>query len=144
MAVESFYISVNINQFDQKQLKEKENEFSMQKLNDNFVFNHCLLIEKTQGWYHVNACYFDFFENCVVLFELCNLFNEIKPCFEFEFLGCIYKFDFNDFMKFFVFISDLTQKYRDYFVEKYGRFSILPHNDFYKFFRKNKRKFRIK
>lgn len=140
MAAESFYFSVELTAYE-KELICKRVSLQKQK-NGDLIYNKAVRISRPDGWWHISVGYYNFFDNCEVLYDLCTTINKIKPKFCFNILDQEVLFDFT-FIEFIIHIYTIVKDYKSNFDNDYGRLLILPGNDFYKFRRKN-RKFFIK
>ena len=147
MAAESFYITININEDEKSKMCETLHFKRIVWYDDDFdlIYKDVLYIDNINNeeghWWHINACYMNFFYNCEVLYELCQAINVVKPKFEFTVFGKVCIFDFSSLFEFMECIYDPIKRFKDHFEETFGKFSVFPHESFYKFKRKNHKYF---
>ena len=143
MAVQSFYISVEISEKDKNTITSQINLKRYKKSND-LIYKDVLFVDNvTAGgsWWHINAGLYDFFRSCEILYEFCQVIEIIKPHFDFYLLGQKYEFKFQSLMDFVQFVYPKIKNKKKSFENSYGALSISPEK-FFSFKRRNKRFFR--
>jgi len=143
MAIQSFYISIEISEEEKNTIISKTN-LKRYKKSDDLTYKDVLRIDNItidESWWHINAGLYDFFHSCEILFEFCQEIEITKPNFTFYLLGEKYEFAFQSLMEFIVFIYPKIQNYKRNFEKCYGTLSVPP-NKFFSFQRKNKRFFK--
>ena len=145
MAIQSFYISINISAVEKETVLAKSDYFTnYKKCPGDLIYKSTLYIDNItfqESWWHINAGLYDFFHSCEVLYELCQIIETIKPNFIFCFLGKQYNFSFHSLMEFIAFIYPEIEKYKMNLEENYGVLSVHPQK-FFTFRRKNNRFFK--
>ena len=145
MAIQSFYISIEITENEKRAVIKLLNLQRIKNDND-LTYNDVIYIENVcneeGNWWHINACYTNFFYNCEMLYKLCQVINETKPRFQFILLGNTKTFEFKSLLEFIGYIYANVKPYKDRFEEMYGNFSVMPPL-FFEFRRKNKKYFKF-
>ena len=139
MAIQSFYISIEISEEDKRTIISKTN-LKRYKKSDDLVYKDVLFIDNVtvnESWWHINAGFYDFFHSCEMLYGFCQSIETVKPNFTFYLLGERYEFNFHSLLDFVLFIYPKIEKYKKGFEENYGILSIHPKKFFY-FHKKNK------
>ena len=143
MAIQSFYISIEISDEDKSTIMSTTN-LKRYKKNDGLIYKDVLFIDNVTGdesWWHINAGLYDFFQTCEKLYEFCQAIETVKPNFTFYLLGKRYEFVFRTFLDFVFFIYPEIEEHKKIFEEQYGVLSICP-KKFFPFYKKNKSLFR--
>ena len=143
MAIQSFYISVEISEEDKDTIISTSN-LKRYKKSDNLTYKDVIFIDNIctgESWWHINVGLYDFFHSCEILYEFCQIIQITKPNFKFYLLGEKYEFEFQSLMDFIIFIYPKIENYKKNFEDCYGTLSILP-NKFFSFEKKNKRFFK--
>lgn len=144
MAIQAFYISIEISEKDKNAIISTTN-LKRYKRSDNLIYKDVLYIDNVsanEGWWHINTGLYDFFHSCETLYEFCKVIENIKPNFTFYLLGEKYVFIFQTLLDFVLFIYPKVEKHKKAFEEYYGVLSIIP-NKFFSFHRKNKHLFKM-
>ena len=147
MAIQSFYISVEISEEDKANVLSKlpKDDIKSDKISPgDFTYKNTLYIDNITivgSWWHINAGLYDFFHSCEILYEFCQNIDTIKPNFTFDFLGKQYEFKFPSLMDFISFIYPKIEIYKKNLEKTHGVLSIPP-NKFFNFKRKNQKFFR--
>ena len=147
MAIDSFYISIEITPDEQKQIKNSGVFETYKRSMNDLVYKKTVYIDNISNeegcWWHLNAGYSNFFDSCEVLYDLCLIINKIKPQFSFT----VFKqnktvFEALTFIEFLQHIYEIVKTSKQRFNDEYGRLSIIPTGyNVYKFRRKNKKHF---
>ena len=143
MAIQSFYISIEISEEDKNTIISMTN-LKRYKKSGNLIYKDVLFIDNIsigESWWHVNVGLYDFFHCCEMLYEFCQVVEKIKPNFTFYMLGQKYDFSFRSFLDFLQFVYSKVEIHKKKFEECYGVLSICP-NQFFAFRRKNRRIFK--
>ncbi len=144
MAIESFYMSVALTEYEKEQIRS-EALFEKHKTNDDLIYKKIIYIDNINNQegccWHLNACYCNFFDSCSVLYELCLIMDKVKPKFNFTVFNQKESiFDFT-LMGFVQHVYEIVKPYKDNFNNMFGKLSVLPGKGYYTFKRKNKRFF---
>ena len=143
MAIQSFYISIEISEENKKTIVSTT-DLKKYKKSDDLMYKGVLYIDNvsTEGnWWHVSVGLYDLFHSCEMLYKFCREIETVKPNFDFYLLGQKYKFDFKSILDFFLFIYPKIEKSKSDFEEQYGALSVSPHR-FFTFYKRNKHFFR--
>ena len=143
MAIQSFYISIEITKQEKSNIMSTANLKTYKKSGD-LIYKDVLYIDNVivnESWWHINAGLYDFFHSCEILYEFCQLIETVKPNFTFYLLGQKYEFSFQSLFDFIKFIYPKVEKYKKDFEDCYGVLSVCPCK-FFSFRKKNKRIFK--
>lgn len=143
MAIQSFYISVEIPE-EEKELIIAETNLKRHKKTGDLIYKNTLFIDDVsirEHWWHINAGFYDFFHSCEALYEFCRAIEIKKPNFTFLLLGQEYNFSFDSLIDFISFVYPKIASYIKRFENCHGILSVPP-NKFFSFKRKNHRFFR--
>lgn len=143
MAIQSFYISIEMSEEDKKTIISTTNLKRYKKSND-LIYKDVLYIDNVsvnESWWHINVGLYDILHNCEVLYRFCQEIEIVKPSFDFYLLGQKYKFAFSSMLDFILFIYPKIEKSKRDFEDHYGVLSISTEK-FFTFYKKNKRFFK--
>jgi len=147
MAIDSFYISIEMTPNEQNQIKNTVVFETYKRSINDLVYKKNVYIDNINNeegcWWHLNAGYLNFFDGCEALYDLCLIINKIIPQFSFTvFQQRKTVFETLTFIEFMHHIYEIVKSSKQRFNDEYGRLSIIPTGyNFYKFRRKNKKYF---
>lgn len=143
MAIQSFYLSIEISEKDKSTIMSTTN-LKRYKKSFDLVYKNTLFIDNVtvdESWWHINAGLYDFFHSCEILYEFCQAIEIVKPNFIFYLLGQKYEFKFQSLMDFVQFVYPIIENDKKSFELCHGVLSICP-NKFFSFKRKNRHFFK--
>ncbi|MCL2522420.1 MAG: hypothetical protein FWE36_06135 [Erysipelotrichales bacterium] len=114
-------------------------------LKKDLIFSKILYIDNINNqegcWWHISACYLNFFESCESLYDLLSMIKDIMPDFQFTVFQqkpSLMNFTFFEFIQH---IYEIVGSSKKRFEARFGKLSVIPNAPFYKFKRKNQKYF---
>ena len=135
MAVQSFYVSVSLNEEEKKAVyKIVGKHMKTERKTNDLVFKNILFIENG-NWWHIGVGFYNLFAGIEALFDLCCAINETKPNFTFSLLGKELVFSYETKIDFITSLYPHIEKHKEHFEKVYGVLAVPP-QCYFKFRRK--------
>ena len=137
MSIESFYINIIIDNFNDKELDIV--------LKENSIFKSAL----SYNWdpiykeLSIKATLVCFLLNCDLIYKICELISVKSTILEIETRNVKHVFDFKDFIEFFTWIYSCWKERLEDFNKNWGAFVVHPKN-YYRSRRKLRKKYMLK